>query len=283
MRLIEPALKDEAFLADVQAACGKPGFRLWWLGQSGYLLQWENHHALIDPYLSDALTEKYATTDKPHIRMTERVIDPARLDFIDVTSSSHNHTDHLDAATLKPLMTANPAMRMVASAANITFAAERVGVAPDRLDAARVGEPLDAGGFRFEAVPAAHDELETDERGQHRYVGYIIRFGAWSVYHSGDTQLYAGMAERLRRFGIDVAILPINGRGSERRVAGNLWGREAAQLAKDMGAGVVIPCHYEMFTFNTEPPDELVATCGQIGQDCWVLGCGERWQSEAAG
>ncbi len=76
------------------------GFRLWWLGQSGFLLQWQGIHVLLDPYLSDSLTKKYSQTDKPHVRMTELVIDPARLSFVDIVTSTHNHTDHLDAETL---------------------------------------------------------------------------------------------------------------------------------------------------------------------------------------
>jgi L-ascorbate metabolism protein UlaG (beta-lactamase superfamily) len=93
--MIKPVLQDDAFLADVRSA---PGDRLnlWWLGQSGYPVQWQGHHLLIDPYLSDTLTEKYANTDKPHVRMTERVVAPEKLDFIEVVTSSHNHTDHLD-------------------------------------------------------------------------------------------------------------------------------------------------------------------------------------------
>ena len=47
-------------------------------------------------------------TDKPHVRMTRRVVAPERLDFVDVVTSSHNHTDHLDAETLGPLRGANP-------------------------------------------------------------------------------------------------------------------------------------------------------------------------------
>ena len=43
--------------------------------------------------------------------MTARVIDPARLDIVDVVTSSHNHTDHLDAETLWPLLAANPDAR----------------------------------------------------------------------------------------------------------------------------------------------------------------------------
>ena len=101
----KPALQDDQFLADVAAARrDASSLHVWWLGQSGFLLQWHGKHLLFDPYLSDSLTAKYANTDKPHVRMTERVISPHRLNFIDVVTSSHNHTDHLDAETLRPLM-----------------------------------------------------------------------------------------------------------------------------------------------------------------------------------
>ena len=69
----EPLLADDAFLADVQSARVEPGLRLWWLGQSGFLVQFEGHHLLVDPYLSDSLTRKYAETDTPHVRITRRV------------------------------------------------------------------------------------------------------------------------------------------------------------------------------------------------------------------
>jgi L-ascorbate metabolism protein UlaG (beta-lactamase superfamily) len=86
------------------------------------------------------------------------------------------------------------------------------------------------------------------------------------------------MIERLKPFNIDIALLPLNGRLPERRVSGNLWGTEAAQLAKEIGAKLVIPCHYEMFEFNTEPPVLFVQTCQAIGQKYQVLKCGEHWQ-----
>src|SRR3954447_9170830 len=111
----EPALKDEAFLAQVRecAALRDGRLHVWWLGQSGFLVQWHGEHLLLDPYLSDSLTQKYAATDKPHVRMTERVIAPERLDFVQAITSSHNHTDHLDAETLRPLLRANPGATLV--------------------------------------------------------------------------------------------------------------------------------------------------------------------------
>src|SRR5688572_10248688 len=128
MPLIPAFQKDDALLADIAGADrSRECFHLWWLGQSGFLLAWNGRHLLFDPYLSDSLTEKYAATDKPHIRLSERVIDPARLNMVDVVTSSHNHTDHLDAATLVPLAGSNPLLQMVLPAANMDFAKGRLG------------------------------------------------------------------------------------------------------------------------------------------------------------
>ena len=62
--------------------------------------------------------------------------------------------------------------------------------------------------------------------------------------------------------------------------AGNLDGREAAGLAKAIGARLVIPCHYDMFEFNTaDPADEFIPECERIGQPYRVLQLGERFSS----
>lgn len=272
--MIQPVLQDDEFLADVRAADANDGnFRLWWLGQSGFLVQWRGRYLVQDPYLSDSLTRKYAATDKPHIRMTARVIDPARLDFIDVVTSSHNHTDHLDGETLRPLLQINSELKIVVPEANRQFVAGRLSIDPQLPLGLRDGETITVGEFRLTAVPAAHEQVGPE------CLGYIVQFGPWTIYHSGDTLLYEGMPERLRQFPIDIALLPINGRAPERRVAGNLNAREAVELGKAIGARVVIPCHYEMFAFNTADPREFVEAARAIGQPHRVLRCGERWTS----
>jgi len=282
--MIKPAQQDKAFLDDIGRARADPDrLHLWWLGQSGFLVQWQGRHLLLDPYLSDSLTEKYARTDKPHVRMTERVVAPDRLDFIDVVTSSHHHTDHLDPDTLRPLLQANPGLTLVIPEANRTFTAERLQIPaafPVGLDA---GQSHCAAGFTLHAVPAAHNELEKDEAGRHRYLGYVVQAGAWTVYHSGDTLRFEGMESWLSRWRVDVALLPINGDRPERRVAGNLDGPQAAKLASDIAAGLAIPCHYEMFEFNTASPDAFVEAAGRHGQPCQVLRCGEHWRGPVRG
>ena len=256
---------------------------LWWLGQSGFLVQWQNHHLLLDPYLSDSLTHKYAGTDRPHVRMTERVIAPERLDFIDVVTSSHNHTDHLDKETLVPLMRVNPKLELVIPEANRPFVVDRLGVVaefPRGLDAGHVHT---FGVFKLHGFPAAHNRLAKDSWGRHPFLGYIVEAGPWILYHSGDTKLFEGMEPELRSWNIDVALLPINGDRPERQVAGNLDGPEAATLGKQIGARVVIPCHYEMFEFNTASPEEFAATARALGQPHRMLRGGERWSSAELG
>ncbi len=293
-KLIQPVLQDAAFLADtrtVAAECRESSaFHLWWLGQSGYLLHWQGHFALLDPYLSDSLTLKYAHTDKPHVRLTERVVAPQELGFVGVVLASHAHTDHLDPGTLLPLVAARPDLRLVGPESIRQAMRERSGL-PDcqilGLDAEAEGGagasrstvPVqgEVGPFHFHAMPAAHEQLEKDAAGRHRFLGFVLRFGPWTLYHSGDTIRFPGMAQRLRAFMPDVALLPINGRAPERRVAGNLWGDEAAELAQEIGARVVIPGHYDLFEFNTTTPDLFLQTCQRLGQGHCVLRAGERW------
>ncbi len=281
MSLIRPVLQEEAFLHDVQDATGgERVLHIWWLGQSGFLLKWRGRFLLFDPYLSDSLTEKYAATDKPHIRMTERVIAPERLDFVDVVTSSHNHTDHLDGETLVPLRKANPDLQFIIPEANRAFVAERLGCVPSWPVGLDDGDYKEVGDFRIHGIAAAHEELEKDEEDRCRFLGYVGRFGPWTVYHSGDTVLYSGLVERLTHFNVDVAILPINGSKPERKVAGNLNGSEAATLACAINAKLAIPCHYEMFTFNTAPPDTFIAAATALEQPVRVLRAGERCSVE---
>lgn len=278
---IQPALRDDALLADIAAARRDPdSLHVWWLGQSGFLAAWGGATVLFDPYLSDSLTKKYAGTDKPHVRVSERVIAPERLDCVDVVTSSHNHTDHLDFETLRPLAQANPGLVLVCPEANRATARERSGLPDARIVGLDAGGQSEIRNLRSEitvhAVPAAHESLDVDSQGRHLYLGFLVRLGPFTIYHAGDTVRYAGQAEWLRPFAVDVAVLPINGRAPERRVAGNLDGSEAAQLARDIGVRVVVPCHYDLFAFNTASPEPFAAACRALGQPHRVLRLGGR-------
>ncbi|MCP1382333.1 MBL fold metallo-hydrolase [Runella salmonicolor] len=276
MSLIAAFQKDEVLLQDIeQHRQNTEGFRIWWLGQSGFLIQWQNKHLLFDPYLSDSLSVKYAATDKPHTRMSERAIAPALLTMIDVVTSSHNHTDHLDAETLGPLFDVNPDIQFVIPEANRAFVGERLKCAVDWPIGLNDGESVVVGGFKIYGVPAAHNALERDAEGRCKFMGFVAEFGGYRVYHSGDTLWYDGIVDVLKPFAVDVAFLPINGNKPERRVAGNLSAEEAARLGVEIGAKLVIPHHYDLFTFNTEDPQEFIKQAKLYGTPHRVLNIGE--------
>lgn len=268
--MIEPLQRDEAFLADVAAHDDA----LWWLGQSGFLLAWRGTRVLLDPYLSDSLTRKYAGTAKPHVRMTERVVDPGRLPAVDVVTASHAHTDHLDPDTLRAL----PAPALVAPEAHRALAAERSGRPADAIVGVDAGHRVEVAGVAMTAVPAAHNTVERDAEGRHKHLGYVVDLGGLVVFHAGDTLPHPGLVPAVRAAApaIDVALLPINGDDPARGVAGNLDGPEAAQLARDVRAGVAVPCHFEMFAFNTASPAAFAAACERLAVPYRVLRAGER-------
>jgi len=267
--------KDETLLADIARARAEGRVRLWWLGQSGFLLHTPGCTILFDPYLSDSLTRKYAATDKPHVRITERVIAPERLTGIDIITSSHNHTDHLDAETLQLLLASNPEAKLVVPRANRAFVLERLGQIENAIIELDAGEQVSGAGAEFHGIAAAHNTVERDAHGCCRFLGYVVRVGGRTIYHSGDTLLHDGLIPALVALKPDVALVPINGNRPERLVAGNLDGREAARVAKECHAGLAVPHHFDMFEFNTATPDEFEAECRSLGQAWRTLRNGE--------
>ena len=283
-KLIPAFQKDDSLLNEIKSYLHTQQFsyvpkvcHVWWLGQSGFLISIKGKNLLFDPYLSNSLTKKYENTTKPHVRMSELAIQPEKLTMIDIVTSSHNHTDHLDGETLIPLLKANPKIQFIIPEANRAFITERVQCPIDFPIGMTDGETLTIQGFKFTCVPAAHNTIERDDNGRSKYVGYVVQFDNYTLYHSGDTLWYEGMVDILKPFKIDIAFLPINGNKPERGVAGNLNCAEAAELGKQIGAKWVIPHHYNMFEFNTADVNEFVKEAKSRNQPYKVLHIGKRY------
>ena len=124
--------------------------------------------------------------------------------------------------------------------------------------------------FFEEAIASGPVQASIGTRGD--YQSWII--DSFKQNRSWDV-MFAQLVDPTAPGYVKKPLLPINGNKPERRVAGNLDGSEAAQLAHDIGARCVIPCHYEMFEFNTASPDAFVAEASRIGQRFRVMRCGE--------
>ena len=242
LELIKPLKSGKALLDEISADAPEPGhLSIWWLGQSGYVIKSRTGMIVIDPYLSEHLTNKYASTDKPHIRMTEAPFRGHELGGVDAVLTSHKHSDLLDPGTAPAMMANNPQARLIVPKALISHATglfvgsnKEVRTADPRcvlgIDA---GESLEIAGFRIKAIASAHEGLDTDDSGHHLYLGFVVEVEGLRLYHSGDTLAYDGLADALSANPFDVLFLPINGRDPKRGVAGNMSSDEAVELARD--------------------------------------------------
>lgn len=237
------------------------GLRLYWLGQAGFVIDCGGKRLVIDPYLSNSLAEKYRGTARPHIRMMPPPVAPDECAFVDLVLCTHAHTDHMDADTLKPLMARNPAARLIAPRAAQAQTTLRSGIADDRLiltDAGETLQPLD--GLSITATRSAHETIETDEKGCHRFLGYGIDTGLARLWHSGDCVPFAGLEQEVRALSPDICLLPVNGRTpelSDNGVPGNFSLEEAIALSRALGVSDMIAHHYGLFDFNTADPHAI--------------------------
>ncbi len=122
-------------------------------------------------------------------------------------------------------------------------------------DSVRVSESLEV-----RVIASAHEVLQTNARGEHHFLGFILRAAGVTLYHAGDCVVHDELAQRLREQGVDVALLPVNGRSealTARGVPGNMSFAEARDLCASAGIGLMVPHHFGMFAFNTADPAEL--------------------------
>lgn len=240
----------------------QPGIRLFWLGQAGFVLEAHDKRIVIDPYLSDSLAEKYKDTPRPHKRMMPPPVSPDGIHFVDLVTCTHAHTDHMDPGTLPVLLMQNPNAMLLAPRAMKEQALIRSGVTEDRLVSIGAGETYEFEPINITATRAAHETLETDPHGDHKFLGYVFDCGALRIWHSGDCIPYDGLEAEVAVLKPDVALLPVNGRRPElsnNGVPGNFTLAEACALAKSVSATDLVAHHYGMFDFNTEVPENIDA------------------------
>jgi L-ascorbate 6-phosphate lactonase len=278
--MIEPVRHGRDLIDEIVATVPPVGsVSVWWLGQSGFLFKSSHGLAAVDLYLSEHLTKKYETTERPHVRMTPAPIRGEDLCGVDLILASHKHSDHLDPGSLPALLAASPGAVVVLPESIIDHALQ-LGLPRKKLVGLDAGDTLERSGFRVHAVPAAHEGLDTDPNGRHLYLGFVIEAEGLRFYHSGDSLAYPGLIERLGSDPFDVLFLPINGRDPARGVPGNMTAAEAVDLAAAVRPRFVVPHHYDMFNFNTVPVEEFAAEACRLPSTVRprILSCGERWE-----
>ena len=196
------------------------------LGQSGYLLESKNSSIMIDPYLSDSVNRASGKA-----RLLPIPIEP-RDALCDAVICTHDHLDHLDPDTVSEMRDDQHFVATVGGKEKLASLGKK------NVTALVEGESVKIGDFAITAVFADH----TVEA-----FGVIVKAEGVTLYFSGDT-LYNEKLFGIKKYSPDVTFICINGR------LGNMNVEEALVTAKQIGARINIPTHYDMFASNSEDP-----------------------------
>jgi L-ascorbate 6-phosphate lactonase len=227
---------------------------LWWLGQAGFVMRSATMTIMIDPFLSQM-----------EGRTVAPLFTPEDCPAVDLILYTHEHVDHLDIPSLT-ILAKHPSNPRFIAPLPILDQLLQAGVDQERLQGVQPGEELQIGEAKLYPLaslhglsfpPVAYSFGKEISNGLYRYLGYVIELNGVRLYHSGDTLIFDGLVETLRKFNLDLALLPINGRSyfrEQQNLIGNIDEREAADLAAAAGIKAVIPTHYEMFATNVGRP-----------------------------
>jgi L-ascorbate 6-phosphate lactonase len=234
--------------------------RFRWLGQAGFVIEAAGVSVVVDPWLSSYELRLAPAPEAEDL--------PQTINRVLVT---HGHGDHLDLPAITAICARRPALRVVVPAPLASLVSQHVPSA--RVDAVQPGDRLIDEGLEIDVVPAWHgvtvaDGYSSGPPGRPTpHVGYVMRIAGTAIYHSGDTIASAALIEVLRPMGVDVALLPINGRDffrEEAGILGNMDVAEAVRVAHAIGAGILIPMHHDMVRGNTTAVGAVADAVSQL-------------------
>jgi L-ascorbate 6-phosphate lactonase len=210
-----------------------------WLTQAGLLFENGNVKIMVDPYLSDSVAKTLDPKKKRRIEANLSYLDAAP----DVILITHDHLDHLDPETLRPILERAKKPITVLAPFGAWGKLREMGGEHNYV-MLNPHSVWTESGVTFYAVHAEHSDPTA--------VGFIIDDQKKTYYVSGDTLYNYDVIDDvldLVEDGVDYAFLPINGKGN------NMNAHDAADFAYEIEAKHAIPLHYGLF--DDISPDEF--------------------------
>jgi L-ascorbate metabolism protein UlaG (beta-lactamase superfamily) len=194
------------------------------LGHACFELSDGETRVLVDPFL----------TGNPKAAVEASEVEPTHV-FL-----THGHADHWGDVVDVAKRTGAQCVAIV------ELAQELQGEGVEDVADPNLGGTVEFEGGWVRLVPAWHTST-TPGGTVNTPAGLVINLGGTTVYHLGDTALFSDLQLVGKRDPIDVALMCIGGHYTMDR-------HDAVEAAKLVGAGTVIPCHYDTF-----PPIETDA------------------------
>jgi len=241
-----PSLERPIPISQISMTADAP--RIQWLGHSGFLLQWHGKVILFDPNLSDHCTVIH--------REALNLVSDLNAFSPDLALISHAHYDHFDLPTLRDT-------ERLKTVAGPPVLGEYLGDVTANGTRFRPLKPLDSimlGRLRITAVRAEHGgQRRHPFHGNSIALGYMVSDGLKTVYFAGDTGRALNFKALGEVFSPDIAILPIGAFQPYWLLQPHhLSPEDAVAAAGQLGAKVVIPCHFGTFRMAFDPLDRAL-------------------------
>jgi N-acyl-phosphatidylethanolamine-hydrolysing phospholipase D len=243
-----------------------------WIGHASTLVQAGGINVLTDPMFSERASPLSFVGPKRHAAPG---IDLAELPHIEAVLISHNHYDHLDAASVRALaaQAGGPPLFVVPLGIKAWLADLGIGnaVELDWWQSTRVGA------VEIVFTPAQHwSGRSLGDRMETLWGGYAVFAPAFQLFFAGDTAYSKDFADIHERFadrhgpgrGFDVALIPIG--AYEPRwfmSAQHVDPAEAVRIHGDLGAGHSIGVHWGTFELTDESLDEPPQALARAARD----------------
>ena len=220
---------------------------IWWLGQASFLIKSPaGVIAALDPYLTNSCKAGGEGMGINSDRVTPPPLSPEDLVGIDLYVLTHSHQDHLDPDTLKPYLAAGGRGPFIAPPDTVEALGES-GVSEESIVTVWPGKAYTCEDLTLRAtfaIPYGDDDLT--------HVGYLAAAeGGPTFYFTGDTDYHEILARGVANYDVDVLLTVING------VFRNLGPAQAARLASEIDARIVVPTHHDLFPDNQAVPRNL--------------------------
>lgn len=229
--------------------------RVSFIGHASFLVQTQGVNLLIDPVFSQRASPVGFAGPK---RATAPGIVFEDLPEIDAILLTHNHYDHMDAASLRRLARTRPCPAIVPLGNDAIL--RRI----DRRIAARAldwGERIDVAGVGIHLEPALHWSQRTlFDRRMALWGSFVVETAAGRLWALGDTgfgdgSLFSRIGEK--HGGFRLALIPI-GAYAPRWFMGpqHMDPHEAVRAMRLAGAREALAFHWGTFRLTEEPWDE---------------------------
>jgi L-ascorbate metabolism protein UlaG (beta-lactamase superfamily) len=197
-----------------------------WIGHATFELSDGSSRVLIDPFLAP---------NNPAATVTADDVDPTHILI------THGHVDHMADAVAVAKRTGAHCVALVEL---VNWLGEQ-GV--ENTSDPNLGGTVEFDWGWVKLVQAFHTGTLPDGTVVGGQAGVVVNVGGTTVYHLGDTCLFGDLRLIGERTPVDVGLIPIGGHYTMDR-------HDGAVAAELIGAGTVIPMHYNTFpAIETDP------------------------------